>query len=173
MPKLGALLENSGPEPSALMAVPHLSGATVCWSDARKSRGALLGLNLASSQSDIIKSLMESIAYDLLLVVRSFRRANIKSACSGPRRRARGLVDPTKADLTGVPIEVVTRRSPERWELHCSQAWRSGTYCSLEEGSKSWISATRRYPRLKKSGPACRKLETYQATVSSLLRASV
>ncbi len=54
-------LEQSGPQPSGVRAVPHLSGATVPWADGRKSRGMLAGLTLGSSATDIIKALMESI----------------------------------------------------------------------------------------------------------------
>jgi sugar (pentulose or hexulose) kinase len=135
----------------------------------------LLGLNLASSQSDIIKSLMESIAYDLLLVVRSFRRANIEisllRAAGGGTRSA--WWTQLKADLTGVPIEVVNQKEPGTLGAALLAGLAAGTYGSLDEGSRSWIPAARRYePDAKKASLHAKKLETYQSTVSSLLRAS-
>jgi xylulokinase len=174
LPRLEGLLENSGPEPSAVLAVPHLSGATVCWSNGRKSRGALLGMNLASSRTDIIKSLMESIAYDLLLAVRSFRQADIEirllRAAGGGTRSA--WWTQLKADLLGVPIEVVNQKEPGTLGAALLAGLAAGTYPSLEEGSKLWISAARRYePDLKRAALHAERLGTYQAAVHSLLQA--
>jgi xylulokinase len=173
LPRLEDLLENSGSEPSAVLAVPHLSGATVCWSNGRKSRGALLGMNLASSRTDVIKSLMESITYDLLLAVRSFRQANVEirllRAAGGGTRSA--WWTQLKADLLGVPIEVVNQKEPGTLGAALLAGLAAGTYPSLEEGSTSWISAADRYePDPKRAALHAERLEIYQATVSSLLR---
>ena len=175
LPRIERLLKNSGPEPSAVMAVPHLSGATVCWNNGRKSRGALLGMNLASSRTDIIKSLMESIAYDLLLAVRSFRQANVEirllRGAGGGTRSA--WWTQLKADLLGIPIEVVNQKEQGTLGAALLAGLAAGTYSSLAEGSKLWISAAHRYePNLKRAAFHAERLEAYQATVSSLLLAS-
>ncbi len=176
LPRLEHLLKNSGTEPSAVLAVPHLSGATVCWSNGRKSSGALLGMNLGSSRSDIVKSLMESIAYDLLLAVRSFRAANVEvsllRAAGGGTRSA--WWTQLKADLTGLPVEVVSQKEPGTLGAALLAGLAAGAYPSLEEGSKLWISAARRYePDLKRAALHAKRLETYEAAVHSLLGAGI
>jgi sugar (pentulose or hexulose) kinase len=49
-------------EPSPVLAVPNLSGSMTYWEGGRNSKGALIGLTLASSKTDVVQSLMESIA---------------------------------------------------------------------------------------------------------------
>jgi len=174
LPRLEGLLKNSGSEPSPLLAVPHLSGATVGWKYGRASRGALLGMNLASSRSDIIKSLMESVAYDLLLAVQSFREANVEinllRAAGGGTRSA--WWTQLKADLIGVPIEVVNQKEPGTLGAALLAGLAAGTFSSLEEGSKLWISAARRYePNFKRAALHAGRLATYLAAVRSLLQA--
>jgi sugar (pentulose or hexulose) kinase len=116
---------------------------------------------------------MESIGYDLLIAVRSLREANIDinllRAAGGGTRSA--WWTQLKADLTGIPIEVVNPKEPGTLGAALLAGLAAETYASLEEGSNLWISAARRFePDLKRAALHKERLETYEATVHSLLR---
>lgn len=126
LPELKTELEKSGPQPSLVLAIPHLSGATVPWANGRKSRGTLTGLTLGSSPTDIIKALMEGITFDLLLTLQSLRQAglsfNVLRAAGGGTRSDWWMQ--LKADLSGLPIEAINQPEPgtlfhrNGWILH-------------------------------------------------------
>lgn len=172
LPKLKRILEDGGPQPSPVLAVPHFSGATVSWPGGRKSKGGLLGLSLASSETDIIQSLMESIAYDLLAMVQGVRPCGVKMsklrAAGGGTRSA--WWTQLKADLTGLPIEVVEQSESGTVGAALLAGLASGAYASLEEGSKTFLRVSRRYePDAKRAALYAEKLEAYRAAVSVLL----
>ena len=77
-----------------------------------------------------------------------------------------------KADLIGVPIEVVNQKEPGTLGAALLAGLAAGTFSSLEEGSKLWISAARRYePNFKRAALHAGRLATYLAAVRSLLQA--
>jgi sugar (pentulose or hexulose) kinase len=65
IPDLDTALNERTSAPSPVMAIPHLSGSMTYWEGGRKAKGALVGLTLASSKSDLVQAFMESMAYDL------------------------------------------------------------------------------------------------------------
>jgi xylulokinase len=73
--ELGAELERAGPDPSPVIAVPHLSGATSPWRDAGRSEGAVVGMSLATTRSDLARAFLEGIALDLALTLERLRDA--------------------------------------------------------------------------------------------------
>lgn len=100
--------------PSPVMAVPYLSGSMAYWEDGRKARGCILGLTLATSNTDIVQAFMESIVYDTvnsLLLMRSegIDIERIKITGGGARS---AWWSQLKADLTNVPIETVEHPEP-------------------------------------------------------------
>lgn len=171
--ELKDFLESSNSQPSSVLALPHFSGATVCWTNGRKFRGGFLGLSLASSRGDIIKSLMESIAYDLVRMVRSFRQAGVEILllrAAGGGTRSKWWTQ-LKADLTGIPIEAVRQAEPGTIGAALLAGLAAGAYRSLEEGSKTFIRPSHRYePDLKRAATYAERLEVYEATVNALLQ---
>lgn len=167
-------LNSSGPRPSPVMAVPHLSGATTNSAEASESRGALVGLTLASSQIEIVKAFMEGIAFELALTLYALRQASVKvetlRAAGGGARSAWWMQ--LKADLTGVPVEVVDQ--PETGTLGASllAGLAVGVYSSLEEASSNVTKVTHCfYPNPSRARLYEHRLEAYHATVAALLDA--
>jgi sugar (pentulose or hexulose) kinase len=75
--------------------------------------------------------------------------------------------------LTGVPIEVVNQKEPGTLGAALLAGLAAGIFSSLEEGSELWISPSHRFePDPKRVALHAERLETYQSTVSSLLRTS-
>jgi xylulokinase len=171
--KLNSNLESSGPRPSPVLAIPHFSGATVPWGHQRESRGTLTSLTLASSPTDITKALMEGIAYDLCLTLRSLSeagmRVNLLRAAGGGTRS--NWWTQLKADLLGVPIEVT--HFPEVGTLGAAllAGLAAGDFSTLEEGAGQWISPQRRYePDPSRASLHREHLEAYQETAAQLVK---
>lgn len=174
IPSFENRLCSSGPEPSPVLAVPHLSGVTSLRADAQESQGALFGLTLASSQIDITKAFMESIACDLALTLSSFERVGIDIEllrASGGGARS-GWWMQLKADLCDLPIEVVGQPEPEAGTLGAAllAGISLGTYVSVEEAVRILIRTTRRYePNVERASLYEQRFEAYKAAAKTLL----
>lgn len=170
--ELTAALAKSGREPSPVLAVPHLSGATNPWQDGAGSQGSLLGITLATSKADIAKAVMEGIAFDLALTI-----DRLRSAGAPPRLiRATGGGSRSdwwmqlKADLTGVPFEVVEQ--PEAGALGAAIAagLADGTYPSLEPALAAVVHPARVFePDAGRRALYADRLVEYRTTVAALL----
>lgn len=171
--ELERTLQQGGVHPSPILAVPHFSRATVPWKDGGNSRGALVGMTLATSRADVIRAVLESVSYDLTLTIRSLRQYHIST---GPLRAAGGgtrsrwwmqLI----ADLDGAVIEVLEQPEPGCVGAALLAGLANGSYSSLEEGAKSFSSVAQTYePEPKRFARYEPSLQAYQATVSALLK---
>jgi sugar (pentulose or hexulose) kinase len=107
-------LGESEPSPSPVLAVPYLSGAFIYWQDGRNLRGALVDLTLATTRIDIIRAMMESIAYDHVNTLSLLRDEGIEvdliRATGGGTRSS--WWTQLKADVTGIAVEVADQPEP-------------------------------------------------------------
>ena len=101
--ELTALLEASGPAPSPVLAIPHLSGA----------EGTLLGISLATTRADVAKAMMEGIAFDLALTIDRLRSAGA-AAARDPCDRRRVTLELVDAAQGGPDRRPVRGRRPAR-----------------------------------------------------------
>ena len=171
--KLNHDLENSGPQPSTVLAIPHFSGATVPWGHKRESRGTLTGLTLASSSSDVTKALMEGIAYDLCLTFESLRQAgmsidSLRAAGGGAHS---DWWTQLKADLLGVPIEVTHHPEPGTLGAALLAGLAAKIHPALEDGLSRWVSPNRRFePMSQRANLHRENFEAYRKKSDQLIR---
>ncbi len=124
--------------PSPVSAVPYLSGAMAYWEEGRKARGALLGLTLATSKSDILQAIMESIAYDTVNTLSLMREEGVeveRIRITGGGSRSPWWTQ-LKADMTNMPIEVVAQPEPGTLGAALLGGYAIGLYDDLEEISR-------------------------------------
>lgn len=90
---------------SGLLLLPHFIGSGTPYLDP-ESRGAILGLNLATQPEDILAAILEGTTFELKINLDSYANAGIKvkemRAVGGGAKSDRWLQ--LKADITGVPI---------------------------------------------------------------------
>jgi sugar (pentulose or hexulose) kinase len=112
--KAEAILTTQHLGPSSVTAIPHFSGAIIPWKNGSKLRGAFLNLTLASTNVDLLKAVMESIAFDLSYTVDAFKdigvNLNILRAVGGGSRSE--WWTQLKADLMGIAIETIDQKEP-------------------------------------------------------------
>lgn len=171
---LNEKLQESDAGPSPVTAVPYLSGSMLYWEDGRKARGALLGLTLATTEEEMAKAFMESIAYDhvntLSLLEEEGVPVNRFRATGGGTRSA--WWTQLKADLTGVPIEVVDQPEPGTLGAALLAALATGVIDDLEEAALAFAGTAGVYePDLERAALYGERIEYYRKTVSTLLEA--
>lgn len=125
-------------DPSPVMAVPYLSGSMTYWENGRKARGGLLGLTLATSKTDVVQAFMESIAYDTVNTLSLMRDEGIpveRIRITGGGAKSAWWTQ-LKADVTGMPIEVVGHPEPGTLGAALLAGLALGIYDDIEEVSK-------------------------------------
>jgi len=158
--------------PGPVMAVPYLSGSMTYWEGGRKARGAVLGLTLATSKTDLVQAFMESIAYDtvntLSLMVQEGIEVNRIRITGGGSRSA--WWTQLKADMTNRPIEVVEHPEPGTLGAALLAGLAIGIYDDLEEISKRYSGTGRIYiPEPRRAVLHQERLEKYRKLMTLLL----
>jgi len=170
--ELDAMLEKSDLSPSPVLAVPYLSGAFNYWEDGRKLRGALFGLTLATSQIDITKAFMESIAYDhvntlSLLGEERVEVTNFRAMGGGSRSV---WWTQLKSDMTGIPIRVISQPEPGTLGAALLAGQAVGSFNDLTEASRAFAGTIRVHePDKKRAGLHQQKIESYRGAVKNTL----
>jgi xylulokinase len=166
-------LAASGPDPSPVLAVPHLSGAITPWA-VIQARGALLGLTLASHPVDVVKAVLEGIACDLALTMRSLDHAGVEvRTCrtSGGGTRSRWWMQ-LKADLCGVPMEVVADAEAGALGAALLAGLGAGAFSSMEEATRVRLRTVRRHePDPARGARYAERLDAQRRLVAALLDA--
>jgi xylulokinase len=169
---LDAMLQNGGTMPSSVLAVPYLSGAFIYWENGRKLRGALFGLTLATSQLDIVKAFMESIAYDHVNTLSLLKGEGVEvkyvRAMGGGSRSI--WWTQLKADMMGVPIEVVDQPEPGTRGAALLAGLAVGGFDDITEAARVSVGTIRIHePDQDRAVLHSEKIETYRNTVSNTL----
>jgi xylulokinase len=155
-----------------VIAVPHLSGATSPWRGGDRSEGSLVGMSLATTRVDVARAFLEGIALDLALTMERLRAAG--AAIERVRVTGGGAQSPfwmqLKADLTGLPFEVVAE--PEAGALGAAilAGVADGTYRSVEQAVDAIGVEVRRYdPDAGRAARYARRRAEYAELVEMLL----
>ena len=158
--------------PGHVLAVPHVSGATAVWVGGSGLRAALIGMTLATSPIDVIKALMESIAYDTHYLVDMLKEGGAKihmlRGVGGGVRS--GWWTQLKADLTGTVIETVDQ--PELGTLGAALLAGKAVriWDDLERKAGEFTRASKRYsPNPKRATLYKQRMELYRSLMKDWL----
>ena len=143
--ELEASLERSGPGPSPVIAdatftpLPHAAGTD--------GGGLLAGLTLATSGAEIVRALLECIACDFSLALDRLRFRGYEPRlvrASGGGAKSPWFMQ-LHADLTGVPVEVVTQDEPGTFGAAILAGVASGAYSSVSAALDDLVVVSRRF----------------------------
>jgi xylulokinase len=91
--------------PSSVMVLPHFTVTGTPWFDTN-SRGAILGLKLATRREEVVKALIEGTAFEMKLNMRNLSEAGVpvESVRSTGGGAKSDMWNQLKADMLGVPV---------------------------------------------------------------------
>lgn len=99
------LLESRSVRPTGLLVLPHFAGAATPYMDTG-SRGAIVGMTMATTTADIYCGCMEGVVYEMLLNMEYLKPSGVhfgKLNATGGGARSRVWMQ-MKADILGIPI---------------------------------------------------------------------
>jgi len=132
--------------PSPLMVLPHWGGSGTPSCDLR-SKGAILGLSLASTRHDIAKAILEALSFELRINCQRMREAGLRHdelvAVGGGARSEEWLQ--LKADILGCPLRTLAVREAACLGAGLLAGVGSGLYESADEAVGRTVKTTRVY----------------------------
>ena len=136
------LMESKAPAgPSSVLVLPHFNGSGTPWCDF-ESKGAILGLTMATTRHEIVKGILDSLTYELRINMETMKKAGIRveelRSVGGAAKSPIWLQ--IKADITGCRVATLKVR-----EAAClGAAILAGTaaegYGSVDEGVSAAVS---------------------------------
>lgn len=159
--------------PGHVLAVPHVSGATTPWVGGSKLRGAFLGMTLATSSADIVKAVMESIAYDLFYLMTALKtsgsRIDLLRGVGGGVRSE--WWTQLKADLTNTVIETVDQAELGTLGAAILAGKALGIWDDVERKAGDFTKASRRYePNPQRANLYKERMEFYRSLVTDWVK---
>jgi len=137
-------LATSGPSP--VMVLPHFALPATPWNDPF-SRGAILGLTLATTKGDIIKALLDGVTFEMRLNLDYLARAGV--VVENLRAIGGGAKSPTwlqlKADIFNRPLSSLSVSEAACLGAALLAGAAVGEYSSLDEAASQTIRITHTY----------------------------
>lgn len=144
--------------PSPVMVLPHFNGSGNPTSD-MSSRGAMVGLTLATTRGDMVKAIMESLAFEMRGNLDYWTTAGIDvkelRAVGGGAKSPRWLQ--IRADIMGRPVRTLKVREAACLGAAILAGKAAGVYSSLDEGIAVTVQLADIYE------PAPDRLRAYEA----------
>jgi xylulokinase len=140
-------------EPTGLLVLPHFVGTGTPHLDAG-SKGAILGLTLATKKKDLVKGLLEGVTFEIRQNLESLEKAGVRvtrlRAIGGGARSSVWLQ--LKADILGRPISTINVGEAGCLGAAILAGVGSGEYASCEEAVDLLVRDTATYePRPKQA----------------------
>ena len=141
------LMDRKAPtEPTNLFVLPHFNGSGTPWCDL-ESKGAVVGLSLATTRHDIYRSVLESLALELRINLETMERAGIR--IEELRAVGGGAKSPLwlgiKADVLERPIHTLEVSEAACLGAAVLAGAASGVYGSVDEGVERAVRLQRSY----------------------------
>ena len=155
-----------------MLAVPHVSGATTPWVGGSKLRAALLGMTLATSPIDVVKAVMESIAYDMSYLITALKQAGaridtLRGVGGGTRSE---WWTQLKSDLTMTAIDTVDQPELSTLGAALLAGLALGVWKDIEDRAGAFTKSSKRYePDSQRSNLYRERMGFYQSMINDWL----
>lgn len=136
------LMETKAPDgPSPVLVLPHFNGSGTPWCDL-ESKGAFLGLTMATTRHDIVKGILDSLTYELRINIETMKKAGIvidELRCVGGGAKSPKWLQ-IKADVTGCRVATLKVREAACLGAAILAGTAVGAYESMDAGVKQTVS---------------------------------
>ena len=145
-------------EPTGILVLPHFAGAATPYMDV-DSKGAVIGLTVEHTTSDLYRAMMEGVVYEMMLNMEYLERAGIrpkKLRATGGGASSRMWMQ-MKADMLNLPI--TSLGSAEAGAAGCAMmaGIAAGLFQNLKEAAEALITEKETYYPRKEQYEAYRK----------------
>lgn len=156
--------------PSSVLVLPHFNGSGTPYCD-MDSKGAFIGLTMATKREDIVKGILDSLTYELKINIETMKRAGIKinelRTVGGAAKSPIWLQ--IKADITGCSVGTLKTREAACLGAAILAARAAGGYSSLEEGVKKTVFLSKIYePNVKMQSLYKEKFTIYKGVYDTI-----
>jgi xylulokinase len=156
--------------PSRVMVLPHFNGSGTPWCDL-ESKGAVLGLTLATSRHEIAKAILEGLTFELLINLDTLQQCGIQVrqlvAVGGGAKSKVWLQ--MKADILQRPIQILRCRESACLGAALLAGTAAGLYASLDEAVAQTVVYDREYlPEDQAAVKYAEKFATYRKLYPTL-----
>lgn len=132
--------------PTGILVLPHFAGAATPYMD-NKAKGAVVGLTIEHTASDLYRAMMEGVVYEMMLNMEHLKKAGIcpkKLRATGGGASSRVWMQ-MKADMLNVPI--VSLGSAEAGAAGCAMmaGIAAGVFENLSEAADALITEKETY----------------------------
>ena len=150
--------------PSPLLVLPHFNGSGTPTCDIH-SKGAFLGLTMATTRYDIAKAIIESLSYEVRINLDTMRKAGIQinhlRSVGGGARSTIGLQN--KADILGIPVSTLKVREAACLGASMLAGIATGVYKNAKDASNIVSISDTYYPRSDIHSQYNQKYDTYSS----------
>ncbi|MDI6783146.1 MAG: FGGY-family carbohydrate kinase, partial [bacterium] len=158
------LIQKIPKRPSSVFVLPHFTTTGTPYFD-HHSRGAILGLALATTKPEVTRAILEGISYEIRLNIELLAQSGIPvheiRAIGGGAKSAAWLQ--IKSDLFGRKILSLTVSEAASLGVAMLAGWAVGEYKSLEEAVKQTVKIKKTFqPNLKNKRIYDQKFEIYR-----------
>lgn len=141
--------EKAGEEPTGLLVLPHFAGAATPYMDTG-SKGAVLGLTIATEAEDIYKGCMEGVVYEMYLNIQALEGSGAHfDRMNATGGGARSIVwMQMKADMLNLPITALKTADAGTVGSAMLTGIATGMFRDLEDAAGHMVEETETfYPR--------------------------
>ncbi len=166
------LMESKAPKgPSSVLILPHFNGSGTPWCDL-SSKGAIVGLTMATTRHDIVKGIFDSLTYELKINMETMRDAGIKinelRAVGGAAKSPIWLQ--IKADITNCAVATLKIREAACLGAALLAGTAAGCYNNLDEAVANVVSIKDKYyPDEKAAEQYAEKYNIYKELYGTLI----
>jgi len=164
------MLKNIPTEPTALFVLPHFASTGTPYFDPFPL-GAVLGLSLKTTRSELVKAILEGITYEMKINLELLRKAGVDitqlRAFGGGAKSAAWMQ--IKADILNIPITTLAVTEAGCLGAALLAAKACGGTDLLMERSHAWVKPVHVYePQAARSGKYQDRFEIYSHIYSNI-----
>jgi len=165
------MLDAMPEEPTDLLVLPHLTSTGTPYFDS-SPLGAVLGVNLNTTKTELLKGLLEGITYEMKLNLGFLSKCGIKvtnlRAFGGGVRNEKWMQ--IKADIFGLSIECLEVREAGCMGAAVLAAKAAGDVGSVNECCNEWVKVSKVYePNKTRKALYSQRYEVYEGLYETLV----
>ncbi len=156
------LLESRAPEgPLSVMILPHFNGSGTPWCDL-DSKGAIVGLTMSTTKYDLVKAIMDSLTYELLINLDRLEHCGIRidtlRAVGGATKSPKWMQ--IKSDITGKAVQTLVVSDAACLGAAMLAGVACGVFSSIDQAAEQCVKVKSCYE--PEPGRAMRYREKYE-----------